>query len=257
MTTWGCTPTCRGFNNFSGFYNADEEYFSHMVGRGLDLRRDVAPDRSAGGKFSSDVFGDRLAEWITVNAGARNSFAYLAFQAIHAPQQAPQSYLDGHCLAAVAADQPIRRLACAQMASVDANVAKVVAAYKAAGVWDDTLVVFTADNGGNTDTGGNNAPLRGGKATMFEGGLRAASFISGAGLSPAVRGSISHELYSLVDWLPTIAGGVAGVDLALALEPKHAFQPRPPPLDGLDAWASLSTGAPSPRAATPTLLYLE
>ena len=258
MTTWGCTPTCRGFDHFSGFYNADEEYFSHMVGAGLDLRRDVEPDRGQGGVFSSDLFGDRAAAWIasTVAGGAANTFAYLAFQAIHGPQQAPQVYLDGHCTTAFPVDQPIRRIACAQMASVDANVAKVVAAYRAAGIWDQTLVIFTTDNGGNPDTGGSNAPLRGMKASMYEGGLRGAAFVSGAGLAPAVRGTVSHELYSLVDWLPTIAHGIAGVDLAEAGVAKHpAFQPPPPPLDGVDVWASLSTGAPSPR--TEALLYLD
>ena len=89
---------------------------------------------------------------------------------------------------------------------------------------------------------------------MFEGGVRGAAFASGAGLE-AVAGTVSHELYSLTDWLPTIAGGIAGVDLALAAQPKHPFQPPPPPLDGVDVWASLSTGAPSPR--TSALLYLD
>ena len=288
MTTWGCTPTCRGFDHFSGFasshassfpthrapnpkltlrplpvrapaqYNADEDYFTHDAG-GLDLRRDFAADCNETGVFSSDLFGDRAAAWVASAVGgpgrANYSFAYLAFQAIHAPQQAPASYLSGHCTDAFPASQPIRRIACAQMASVDANVAKVVAAYKAAGVWDETLVIFTADNGGNVDTGGSNAPLRGQKATMYEGGMRAAAFVSGAGLAPAVRGSVSHELYSLVDWLPTIVASIAGVDLAEAAVPKHpAFQPAPPPLDGLDVWQSLAGGAPSPR--TEALLYL-
>lgn len=85
------------------------------------------------------------------------------------------------------------------------------------------------------------------KATTFEGGIRGVGFISGAGLAPAVRGTISHELYSLVDWLPTIVHGIAGVDLAQAELPKHPYQPPPPPLDGIDVWASMSQGGPSPR----------
>ena len=89
---------------------------------------------------------------------------------------------------------------------------------------------------------------------MFEGGMRGAAFVSGAGLDASLAGTVSHELYSLVDWLPTIAGGIAGVDLALAALPKHPYQPSPPPLDGMNVWASLSTGTPSPR--TSALLYL-
>jgi arylsulfatase A-like enzyme len=73
--------------------------------------------------------------------------------------------------------------------------------------------VFTGDNGANTDTGGSAYPLRGMKATAFEGGSRGVAFVSGAGLAPQVVGTVSQELMSLVDWLPTIVGGIAGVNL--------------------------------------------
>lgn len=47
---------------------------------------------------------------------------------------------------------------------------------------------------------------------------------------------MSHEFYSLVDWLPTIAFGIAGVDPAEALVPKYPYQPDPPALDGMNVW---------------------
>ena len=43
MTSWGCTPTCRGFGHFYGFYNAFNDYFTHHVGVGLDFRDDLVP----------------------------------------------------------------------------------------------------------------------------------------------------------------------------------------------------------------------
>jgi arylsulfatase A-like enzyme len=256
MTTWGCTPNCRGFNRFVGFYGADEDYFTHATDGGVDFRSDFEPLQAAG-NYSTDVIRDAVVDWVanTTAAGAQHTFNYVAFQAIHAPQQAPQEYLDGHCTDAIPEDQPIRRLACAQMAGVDAAVAAIMAAYDKAGLTDSTFIVFTTDNGGNPDTGGNNYPLRGMKASLYEGGLRGAAFVAGAGLSPSVRGTVSHELYSLVDWLPTIAGGIAGVDLAQAEVPRYPYQPPPPPLDGMDMLASLSTGSPSPR--TSALLYLD
>jgi arylsulfatase A-like enzyme len=72
-----------------------------------------------------------------------------------------------------------------------------------------------------------------------------------------VKGNVSHELYHVVDLLPTLVHGIAGIDLAEALVPKeHAEQqPPPPPLDGVDVWASISTGAPSPRMSA--LLQLD
>jgi arylsulfatase B len=257
MTTWGCTPLCRGFDNFSGFYNADEDYYTHSNGKVLDLRIDFDADYLQTGVHSTPLFASRASEWITstIKNGAKNTFSYLAFQAIHAPQQAPDELvLSGPCADLFPIHEPVRRVACGQMRGVDMGVEEVIGAYNAAGILDSTLIIFTADNGGNTDTGGSNMPLRGAKATMFEGGVRAASFVSGAGLD-LVAGTISHSFYSLVDWLPTIAFGIAGVDPAEALIPKHPYQPNPPPLDGMNIWTSLSTGSPSPR--NEALLYLD
>ena len=52
------------------------------------------------------------------------------------------------------------------------------------GMWDSTLMLWTSDNGGVIVEQGNNSPLRGGKATLFEGGMRVLSFLSG-GWMPA------------------------------------------------------------------------
>lgn len=54
--------------------------------------------------------------------------------------------------------------------------------------------MLSTDNGGHPAVGGNNYPLRGEKATNFEGGVRGLSFVWGAGLSDSVHGSVSHEL---------------------------------------------------------------
>lgn len=257
MTSWGCTPLCRGFDHFYGFYNADEDYLTHSNGITLDLRNDFDPDYLQYGVHSTALFASKAVSWINTvitKDSASNTFNYLAFQAIHAPQQAPDELvLSGPC-ADLFPHEPIRRVACGQMRGVDQGVEEVVAAYKALGILNDTLIIFTGDNGGNTDTGGLNMPLRGAKATMFEGGIRAASFVSGAGLE-AVSGTISHEFYSLVDWFPTIAFGIAGIDPTEALLPKYSYQSSPPPLDGINIWTSLSTGSPSPR--TEALLYLD
>ena len=145
MTTWGCTPLCRGFDRHGGFFNAFNDYYSYKVGDGLDLRLDFAPDNAtaAARPYSSDLYATRAIDWITgaVRSGARNSFGYLAFQAIHAPQEAPADLvLQGFCAESIPATAPVRRVACGQMRSVDANVARVVAAYKALGIWGQTLV---------------------------------------------------------------------------------------------------------------------
>ena len=65
MTSWGCTPTCRGFQHFSGFYNAYNDYFSHHVGDGLDLRSNFLPNANETGVYMTELITARVQQWIT------------------------------------------------------------------------------------------------------------------------------------------------------------------------------------------------
>ena len=76
--------------------------------------------------------------------------------------------------------------------------ARATDAVRTAGLWDDTLILFTADNGGITK--GNNHPLRGHKHDSWEGGTRATAFLSGGFLPVNVRGTQCHEKVHVADW---------------------------------------------------------
>jgi len=128
------------------------------------------------------------------------------------------------------------------MRAVDHSVASIVQAYKDLGIWEDTLLVFSTDNGGNTDTGGSNWPLRGIKATTFEGGVRGVGFVSGgthSGISPDVRGSVSDALIHVSDWYPTLVFGAANAT--------PTVDATEPPLDGINAWDAITQGLPGTR----------
>lgn len=165
MTSWGCTPTCRGFDHFYGFYNAFNDYFTHHVGPGLDFRDDLQPVTNETGHYFTELATTDAIRWLEETVGANQSsstFAYLAHESNHAPMQVPASYIDGSpCQSSIPADQPTRRMLCGMMRAVDSSVRNMSTAYKRLGLWSKTIVIFSTDNGGNVDTGGCNHPLRG------------------------------------------------------------------------------------------------
>ena len=96
---------------------------------------------------------------------------------------------------------------------MDEGVYNVTSALKQAGLWETTLLVFSADNGGaiNIAQGaGNNFPLRGGKHTAFEGGVRSSAFVSGGWLPPQLRGTVNSGYIHVADWWATFCS-LAGV----------------------------------------------
>jgi hypothetical protein len=92
--------------------------------------------------------------------------------------------------------------------NVDQNFGRLRAELEAMGEWDNTIVVFTSDNGGPTTTGdgvgARNWPLRGGKHSIWEGGVRATGVIAGKGVGLAGGTEFKHLMHG-ADWLPTLA----------------------------------------------------
>ncbi len=122
---------------------------------------------------------------------------------------------------------------------LDWSVGEVLGALKKHGLEENTWVIFTSDNGPNLSYGahaGSAGPLRGGKLTCFEGGVRMPCLMKWPGKIPA--GRVCRELCTTMDLLPTIAGRIGGP------LPKHA-------IDGKDIWPLLSgqDGARSPHEA--------
>ena len=85
--------------------------------------------------------------------------------------------------------------------------------------------------------------------------MRGLGFVSGAGLAESVRGTVSHEIMHVTDWLPTLVAGAAGLALADSGRPCPTCNRSVAPLDGVNNWPMLSTGSPSAR--TEVLLDLQ
>lgn len=181
-------------------------------------------------EYMTDYLGDEAVSAIAANKN-RPFFMYLAFNAPHTPLQALKSDYDA--LPQIK-DHRLRVYA-AMIRSLDRNVGKVLAALKAQGLDENTLVVFTSDNGGAHYIGLNdiNRPYRGWKATFFEGGIRVPYFVKWPSTLPG--GTRYAEPAAHVDIFATVAAaaGVAtptdrvldGVNLLPYVEGKSEGRP--------------------------------
>ncbi|CAK9083026.1 Arylsulfatase B (ASB) (N-acetylgalactosamine-4-sulfatase) (G4S) [Durusdinium trenchii] len=145
-------------------------------------------------------------------------FLFHAFHLLHTPLQVPKYYYeqiekDVIQRGGKAFDSQNRRMLMAMTKYMDDTIKNLTAAFKAKGMWNNTLVVFTTDNGGPIYEPGsaNNYPLRGGKYSDFEGGVRTTTFISGGYIPEARRGHVHNGIVSVADWY-TIFSELAGVD---------------------------------------------
>eukprot|EP00441_Pelagodinium_beii_P033851 CAMPEP_0197639640 /NCGR_PEP_ID=MMETSP1338-20131121/14202_1 /TAXON_ID=43686 ORGANISM="Pelagodinium beii, Strain RCC1491" /NCGR_SAMPLE_ID=MMETSP1338 /ASSEMBLY_ACC=CAM_ASM_000754 /LENGTH=679 /DNA_ID=CAMNT_0043212397 /DNA_START=62 /DNA_END=2101 /DNA_ORIENTATION=- len=145
-------------------------------------------------------------------------FLFHAFHLLHSPLQIPNYYYKMINTTVVEQGGPEfdsnnRRLLMAMTKYLDDTVKNLTEALKTKGMWDNTLVVFTTDNGGPIYEPGsaNNYPLRGGKYSDFEGGVRTNTWISGGFIPKESRGRIHNGIVSISDWY-YIFSELAGVD---------------------------------------------
>lgn len=158
-------------------------------------------------RYVTDYFTDEALQAIKANKN-RPFFIYLAYNAPHTPLQATREDYD----ALPQIKDHARRVYAAMIRNLDRNIGRVLNQLKSQGLEDNTLVIFTSDNGGANYIGLDdlNKPYRGWKATFFEGGTRVPFFMQWPGVIPA--GSSFSEPVSHFDIFAT-AAGVAGVAL--------------------------------------------
>ena len=160
------------------------------------------PFKPAG--YLTDYLTDEAIKAIAANRN-RPFFLYLAYNAPHTPLQAAKADYD----ALPQIKDPTLRVYAAMIRSLDRNIGRVLDALKAQGLADDTLVVFTSDNGAAHYIGLDdlNKPYRGWKATFFEGGIHVPFFMSWPGTLP--RGATYDQPVSHFDIFATAAAAAS------------------------------------------------
>ncbi len=220
-------PTRRGFDHQYGHYNGAIDYNTHIRDGGFDWHKDDVANHDEG--YSTHLIAKESVRIIEQYAGKKPFFLYVPFNAVHSPHQVPQSYLKGYENL-----KGERRIYAGMLAALDEAVGKIVEAVDKAGVRDNTLFVFTSDNGGpQPGVVTSNGKLRAGKATHYEGGVRVAAFATWDG--KIAKGSVVNEPMHVADWYPTLLK-LAGAKVEQKL-----------PLDGLDIWPTIVDGKPSPH----------
>ncbi len=220
-------PTRRGFTHQYGHYNGALDYNTHQRDGGHDWHRDDKENRDEG--YATHLLAREASRLVATHDTSKPLFLYVPFNAVHSPHQVPERYLApyGHL-------QGDRRLYAGMLAAMDEGIGEILAALDRKGLRQNTLIIFSSDNGGPAPgVTTSNGPLRAGKGTLYEGGVRVPALAVWEGkIKP---GSIVDVPLHIVDWYPTL--------LKLA----GATPTQKHPLDGRDAWPAITQGAPSPH----------
>lgn len=202
-------PNDRGFDHFHGFL-ADmmDDYRTHLRGGENWMRLNEQTIEPEG--HATDLFTDWTIDYLTERKAAEQPFfLYLAYNAPHFPIQPPPAFLEK-----VKAREPQlpedRAKNVAFIEHLDSAVGRVMQHLEETGLIDNTLVIFTSDNGGALRFAQSNGKLRGGKQDMYEGGIRVPAFAYWKGkIKP---GSRTGNLALLMDLYPTFCE-LAGVEI--------------------------------------------
>ena len=220
------TPTERGFDLFDGFLgDMMDDYWTHLRHGQNFMRHNLEAVQPAG--HATDVFTQWAISYLESRATPEHRqqpfFLYLAYNAPHDPVQPKPDWLEK-----VKQREPKmpanRQKLVALIEHLDDGIGKVLNTLDRLGLADNTLVIFTSDNGGVLANGANNGPWRGGKTHMYEGGLRVPCAARWPGqIKP---GSITDRIALTMDWFPTAlqAAGVsapAGIDGVSLLPTLH------------------------------------
>lgn len=191
-------------------------------GHGFDINDTNGLGADLSKKYYNDInatrtLTDAAIDFVITESKTESPFfLYLAYWDVHTPLVAEKSLVQKYKrkLAGKSWDHDWNPTYAAMIETVDTNVGRLYQAIQSAGIADDTLFIFTSDNGGHAGATPN-APLRGAKGAFYEGGIRVPTFAVWP--SEIEANSICDTPISGVDYLPTFA--------ALAKAPTPTRQP--------------------------------
>jgi arylsulfatase I/J len=213
----------------------------HSYTTGVGCR---APSYDGPGVFEDDLFATYAAQKVAEHSNVSVPLLlFFSLHAAHTPLQVPAETLhkfDDTVGRSMVPDKPehTRQVYTAMVHHGDAVIGRIVTEFRKRGLWNNSLFVYTSDNGGpsylNGTSGGNNFPLTGGKMSNYEGGIRVSSIVSGGLVPMSKAGSTYDGLVAVFDWYAmfvTLAGG--------SLADPAAAAAGLPPVDAIDLSAAI------------------
>ena len=219
-------PNARGFDKQYGHFFGSIDYFTHSRNDQLDWYRNGIALKEEG--YSTHLITKEACNIIETSDKNKPLFLYIPFNGVHAPYQVPEQYTKAY--------QHLkgnRQKLAGMLSAVDEAIGKIILAIDKAGIRDNTLIIFSSDNGAPPP--GDNTPLRDFKATVYEGGIKGASFVNWPGHVPS--GIHITEPMHIVDWYPTLIN-LAGGKIK-----------QPTTIDGKDVWPMITQNKQSPHDA--------
>ncbi|MEX1048373.1 MAG: sulfatase-like hydrolase/transferase [Akkermansiaceae bacterium] len=227
-------PHRRGFDLFFGFPNGGQDYWKWNL-----LRNDAAVPHD--GRYLTDALNDEAITFIRQHK-AKPFALWLAHLAPHAPLQAPEALVEKYEKRLGKDATKAVAVTYAMIEAMDTGLARVFQTLKDEGLWENTIIVFTSDNGPvfqrDEELGSQmrfNGVFSGGKQSSLEGGLRVPGIVAWPGHIPG--GRVESTPVHGCDWLPTLYS-LAGESAPVGAKP----------LDGMNLMPLLE-GKPAPAVA--------
>ncbi len=237
-------PNAHGFDYYYGFHSGCVDYYSQRFYWGeprmvnyhdLWRNRDEIFDD---GQYLTERIAAEAVSFIEAHR-AEPFFLYCAFNAVHYPMHAPGKYVERF-----PGMERERHMYAAMLSAADDGVGQILRALDRAGIREHTLIFFLGDNGATTEaragldqkpaTAGSNAPFRGYKFSVFDGGMHVPAVMAWPGVTQPNQ--IVRELVMTADILPTVCKA-AGVSI-----------PTDRTIDGSDILPVAVAHAPSPHS---------
>ncbi|WP_198342280.1 sulfatase [Pedobacter psychrophilus] len=195
-------PNNRGFDYFWGFLWGSSPYYAGQA-KLVEENNSHIPAENI--PYMTDAIGDKSLEFIEKNA-QNPFFLYVSFNAPHTPMQAKPEVLKKY---EDKFSPKGRALNAAMTESLDENVGRILEKLKKLNLLDNTLVIFTNDNGGQiVESFADNYPLKGRKGEIYEGGIRVPMAIMWKGkIKPGI---VSEVPVTTLDFLPTFINAAGG-----------------------------------------------